>query len=484
MSELAERLGAEPKVRAVRAALGADAAAAWLVGGTVRDAELGRPLRDVDLVVRGDPEIAARAIASHVGGAVFALSESFGAWRALARRAGWSCDVSALRGATIEEDLADRDFTVNAIAVPLAGGAPVDPLRGISDIADGRLRVIGGPDLETSAYATDPLRPLRLARLATELPLSPDAETERLTRKAAARVREASPERVFAELRRILVAERALEGTMLADRLGLLGAVLPELDALRGLEQSDFHHLDVHGHTLEVVDRLIELEGSLGATFGAEIAESLESLLAEPLADELTRREALRFGALLHDIGKPATRSVRADGRVTFIGHDRIGAEMVHAVCRRLRTSERLRSFLAGLTAHHLRLGFLVHERPLPRRAIFRYLTACEPVEVEVTLLSCADRLATRGRRHEPAIAAHLELARELMAEALAWRAQGGAPRPPLRGDELAAELGIAPGPELGRLLGALAEARFAGDVDDRGRALDLARRLRDNPGP
>ena len=271
---------------------------------------------------------------------------------------------------------------------------------------------------------------------------------------------------------------------MLADRLGLLGAVLPELVALRGLEQSHFHHLDVHGHTLEVVGRLIELEGSLGATFGAEIAESLESLLAEPLADELTRREALRFGALLHDIGKPATRSVRADGRVTFIGHDRIGAEMVHAVCRRLRTSERLRSFLAGLTAHHLRLGFLVHERPLPRRAIFRYLTACEPVEVEVTLLSCADRLATRGRRHQSAIAAHLALARGLMAEALAWRAQGGAPRPPVRGDELAAELGIAPGPELGRLLGALAEARFAGDADDRSRALDLARRLRDNPEP
>ena len=484
MSELAERLGAEGKVRAVRAALGADAAAAWLVGGTVRDAVLRRPLRDVDLVVRGDPEPAARAVASHVHGAVFPLSEAFGAWRALDRREGWCCDVSTLRGATIESDLAARDFTVNAVAVPLAGGAPVDPLHGLADLADGRLRVVGGPDLESTAYATDPLRPLRLARLATELPLSPDADTERLTREAAARVTQASPERVFAELRRILAAERALEGLALADRLDLLGAVLPELDALRDIEQSHFHHLDVHGHTLEVVGRQIELERSLAATFGAEIAEPLERVLAEPLADELTRGEALRFGALLHDVGKAGTRSVRPDGRVTFIGHDRVGAEMVKAICRRLRTSERLRSFLAGLAAHHLKLGFLVHERPLSRRAVFRYLAACEPVEVEVTLLSCADRLATRGRRHQSAIAAHLALARGLMAEALAWRAQGGAPRPPVRGDELAAELGIAPGPELGRLLGALAEARFAGDADDRGRALDLARRLRDNPEP
>lgn len=412
MSELAERLGAEGPVQAVRAALGVDGAGAWLVGGTVRDAVLGRPLRDVDLVVPGAPEPAARAVASYVRGAVFPLSEAFGAWRALDRREGWCCDVSTMRGATIEDDLADRDFTVNAVAVPLAGGTPVDPLHGLADLADGRLRVLGGPDLESTAYATDPLRPLRLARLATELPLVPDPETERLTREAAERVMRSSPERVFAELRRIVVAERALGGIALADRLGLLGAVLPELDALRQVEQSHYHHLDVHGHTLEVLGRQIELEASLAATFGVEIAETLASVLAEPLGDGLTRGQALRFGALLHDIGKPATRGVRPDGRVTFIGHDRVGTEMVATVCRRLRTSERLRSFLAGLTAHHLRLGFLVHERPLSRRAVFRYLAACEPVEVEVTLLSCADRLATRGRRHEPAIAAHLQLAR------------------------------------------------------------------------
>jgi poly(A) polymerase len=155
---------------------------------------------------------------------------------------------------------------------------------------------------------------------------------------------------------------------------------------------------------------------------------------------------------------------------------------MVRDVCRRLRTSERLRSFVAALTSHHLALGFLVHERPLSRRAVFRYLSACEPVEVEVTFLSCADRLATRGERHEIAIAAHLELARELTSEALAWRAAGGAPPPPVRGDELADALDLDPGPEIGRLLAALAEARFAGEAPDRDAALDLARRLRHNP--
>ncbi len=131
------------------------------------------------------------------------------------------------------------------------------------------------------------------------------------------------------------------------------------------------------------------------------------ALLAEPLADELTRGEALRWGALLHDAAKPLTREVRAeDGRVTFIGHDARGAELARAVLARLRASERLRAHVAALVRHHLRLGFLVHEpQPLARRTVFAYLRACAPVEVDVTLLSVADRLATRGDRAQEAVA-------------------------------------------------------------------------------
>jgi poly(A) polymerase len=203
-------------------------------------------------------------------------------------------------------------------------------------------------------------------------------------------------------------------------------------------------------------------------------------VLDEPLADELTRGEALRFGALLHDIGKPATYSVREDGRVTFVGHDRLGQDMVRDICRRLRTSDRLSRFLEGLTRHHLVLGFLVRRRPLDRREVYRYLRRTSPVEVEVTLLSCADRLATRGKNAERAIDAHLELARELMPAALDWRSSGP-PRLPLRGDELAREAGIEPGPELGRILEELQEAAYAGEVASRDEAVALARQLRQN---
>jgi poly(A) polymerase len=440
----------------------------WIVGGALRDELLGREVTDIDIAVQGDPEAAARGHAAEVRGPVFRLSESFGAWRVVERRTGRVFDFAPLQGATIEEDLRKRDFTVNAMARERdAADELIDPLGGRADIESRTLRVIG-----PESYETDPLRPLRLARFAAELGLSPDPETERFTTAAASRVPEASGERVFAELRRLVLAPGAVQGLALADRLGLLRAVLPELSALHDVEQSHFHHKDVYGHTLEVLERVVEIEN--------EATGELREVLDEPLADELTRGEALRFGALLHDIGKPATADVREDGRVTFMGHDRLGEEMVRQVCRRLRTSERLSRFLEAVTRHHLVLGFLVHERPLDRRAVYRYLTRTSPVGVEVTLLSCADRLATRGKNAEQAIDAHLELAKELMPAALEWR-RSGPPRLPLRGDELAREAGIEPGPELGRVLAELREAAYAGEVAGRDEVVELARRLRHN---
>ncbi|HZC12479.1 MAG TPA: HD domain-containing protein [Thermoleophilaceae bacterium] len=452
---------------------------AWIVGGALRDKLLGRRVTDVDVAVRGDPQPVARALAGEVRGPVFRLSEAFGAWRVIDRRLRRVYDVATLQGQTIEEDLAKRDFTVNAMATPLAEVSAaalaeptarplVDPLGGRADLEARTLRVIGA-----RAYDCDPLRALRLARFAAELGFEPDAETERLTRIAAPKVAEAAGERVFAELRRLVLAPGVIGGLDVADRLGVLRAVLPELTALHDVEQSHYHHLDVYGHTIEVLERLIELE--------PQATGRLRAVLDEPLADELTRGQALRFGALLHDIGKPATHAVREEGRVTFMGHDRLGEEMVRDVCRRLRTSERFSRFVEALTRHHLVLGFLVPERPLDRRAVYRYLRRTEPVEVEVTWLSCADRLATRGRRADEAIAAHMELARELIEAALEWRERG--PPPPLiRGDELARELGIDRGPELGRLLACLEEATYAGEVATREDALSFARRLRENP--
>ena len=462
-----------PAVRIVREALAG--ARAWIVGGTVRDALLGRPIHDVDLAIDGNAHAAAEAIRKRSGGPIFRLSDAFGSYRALAPDRDWMADITPLQGGTIEEDLANRDFALNAIAVPLEGGDAIDPLGGLADVEKRILRVLPG------AYERDPLRALRLVRLATELDLVPDPDTERQTKEHAPRITEAAAERVFAELRRLVLAERVLDGLGLADELGVVRAVIPELADLHGVEQSHFHHADVHGHTLEVLQELLGLESDLGRVFGDELSERVRAVLAEPLADEMTRGQALRFAALFHDIGKPATRGVRDDGRVTFIGHDSVGEDVIARICRRLRTSTALRDYLGRITRHHLALGFLVHERPLSRAAVYRYLTRTDPVSVETTLLTCADRLATRGRNAERAIEAHLDLARELMGEALDFR-ERGRPAPAVPGDVLARELGMQGGPELGALIERLREAAFTGEATTPDEAVALARRLRQNP--
>lgn len=446
---------------------------AWLVGGAVRDRMRGIESADLDVVLDGGRvEQAARALGRAAGGHVFQLSEGFGVWRIVAHDRSWQVDLIPLAGAGIEEDLAQRDFTINAVAEPVAGGAPVDPFGGLRDLAARTIRMVA-----PEAFARDPLRVMRLARIASELEFEVEVETLAAARASAARLNTVAQERVFSELKRIIASERALVGLELMDLIGATETVLPEIADLRGVEQSRFHHLDVHDHTRAVLAETVELQRGPVQMLG-EHAATVRELLAEPFANELTRGQALRFGALFHDAAKPQTRAVSDGGRITFMGHDIAGAELAAQALRRLRASERLVEHVAALTRHHLTLGFLVHRMPLSRREIYRYLSECAPVQVDVTLLSVADRLATRGDNAEQAIERHLELARQLLGEALAWSARP--PRPPLRGDELTRELDGVHGPEVGRILAALEEASWTGEIRDRSEALALARELHD----
>jgi poly(A) polymerase len=470
---LADRLASAAPVALARRALEGEQDT-WIAGGAIRDAAIGREVSDLDLAVGGDPATAAKAIAREGGGHAFELSAEFGTWRTVAPDRSWQIDATALRGETIEADLASRDFTVGAVAVPLGGGEMLDPYGGLADLEGGFLRAVG-----PHSFAADPLRLLRAARLAAELGLAVDPGTAALARAEASRAADPAGERQLGELRLLVGGPDPLRGLALLDELGLTPVVLPELEALRGVGQGPNHHLDVYGHTLAVLGHGLEVEADLDR-FAGERAGEVAELLAEPLADEMTRGTALRFGALFHDVGKPATRGEEG-GYVTFIGHDRDGAEIVGGLCARLRASRRLTHHLRALTLHHLRLGFLVHEAPLPPRRVHEYLRATDPVAADVTLLTVADRLSARGGgpfATAEAIEAHLALARRMLAAALDWR-RDGPPAPLLRGDELAAELGIEEGPELGELLAELEAAQYAGEVRTRVEAVERARRLR-----
>jgi putative nucleotidyltransferase with HDIG domain len=467
---LADDLRVAPLPAAARRALGAGEGA-WVVGGAVRDAALGREVADLDLAVAGDAGAAAKALARELGEHAFELSAEFGTWRVVAPGRGWQADVTRLRGGSIETDLARRDFTVGAVAVPLAGGEALDPFDGLGDLGRGVLRAVG-----PAAFTDDPLRLLRTARLAAELSLRIDSDTLALAHDAAPRAAEPAGERQLAELRLLLAGPDPLRGLELLDELRLTAVVLPELEGTKGVGQGPNHHLDVHGHTLEVLAHTLEIEADLARFVGPERADEAAAFLAEPLADEMDRAVALRFGALLHDIAKPATRQER-DGFVGFKGHDVEGATTIGAIMGRLRASRRLTRHLQALALHHLRLGFMVSEAPLSPRRVHAYLRATEPVAVDVTLLTVADRLSARGAgsiARPEMVQAHLDLAREMVAAALDWH-RDGPPEPLLRGDEVAAELGIE-GPEIGAKLAELEAAQYAGEVTDRAQALGLLR--------
>jgi putative nucleotidyltransferase with HDIG domain len=467
---LADELRAAPLPAAAIRALGGGEGV-WIAGGAVRDAALGRDVADLDLAVAGDPGPVAKALARELGEHAFELSAEFRTWRVVAGARGWQVDVTALRGDSIEADLAERDFTIGAVAVPLRGGEAIDPFGGLTDLEAGVLRAVG-----PRSFAADPLRLLRAARLAAGLGLRIDPDTLIVARRSAARAADPAGERQLAELRQLLGGPAPLRGIELLDELQITAVVLPELEGTKGVEQGPNHHLDVHGHTLEVLAHTLDIEADLARFVGDDRAAEAAAYLAEPLADEMDRATALRFGALLHDIAKPQTRQER-DGFVGFKGHDVEGAATIGAIMGRLRASRKLTRYLQALALHHLVLGFMVREAPLPPRRVHDYLRGTEPVTVDVTLLTVADRLSARGAGPIAApemVQAHLDLAREMVAAGLDWHREGP-PEPLLRGDEIAAELGIE-GPEIGAKLAELEAAQYAGEVIDRDGALGLLR--------
>ena len=273
---------------------------AWIVGGAVRDRLLGRETVDLDISVPEDPKDGARLLARATGGAAFRLSGAFGAWRVVGPQHAWHVDLVRLRDGDIRADLAARDFTVNAMAEPLDGGELLDPHGGRGDLEARRLRTVGPRSL-----ADDPLRTLRAVRLAIDLELTIDPATAAEIGRHAPGLANVAPERVFGELKHVVCAPAARTGLALMEAHGITREVLPELLVLRGVEQTIYHHLDVHDHTLAVLDQVAAIERDPVAAGFGEHAEAVATALATPLADELTRGQAMRFAALLHDAASP-----------------------------------------------------------------------------------------------------------------------------------------------------------------------------------
>lgn len=470
-------------------------AAAYYVGGYVRDRLLGRETRDIDIAVAADGPALAREVASALGGTFVLLDGEQGIARvvfscpAVGREVGgagdgrWTFDFSTMQG-DLEADLRRRDFTVDAMAVRVGDGAwnVIDPLHGAEALRAGSLRAAS-----RAAFQQDPARLLRAVRLAAQYELTIEPETESLIRDQAHLLSSVAGERVREELCHLLVLPQAARRLYRLDDLGLLTVIFPELAAARGVEQPGEHYWDVFDHCLNTVaalDRLLACAGSGGPD---ELCRTVAALYAiEGAAGHLTgkignvRRSALmKLASLLHDIAKPQTKSTEPDGRVRFFGHSTEGAAVAKEVMGRLRFSAQQSKAVQAMVEHHMRPWQLSSDERAPsRRAIYRYYRDLGDMAVDTVWLAFSDYLATREPLKVPLDAGeHVET----LANILQQGAQGernGAPPRLVDGHDLMSSLGIAPGPRVGEMLQALLEAQATGEISTREEALDLARRL------
>jgi poly(A) polymerase len=436
-----------------------------LVGGAVRDALLGRADADLDLALPRGALVLAERIAARVGATAVVLDAERGAARVAG--AGVQLDVNDFRASTLEGDLAGRDFTVNALAVPLeallGGRAPiVDPTGGVADLRARRLRPPG-----PRVLADDPLRALRAVRLEATRGLRLTPAAVRLVRAAAPTLTAVSAERVRDELVALLRLPATGRALRRAEALGLLDAILPEIGAMRATSQPAPHRFDVLEHSLRAVegaDRiLVRLPGL--APFG----EDLATHVGERLGGELDRAAVLKLAALLHDVAKPETRRLVA-GRVRFFEHDLIGAARARAIGERWRLPERATTLLERLVRHHLRPMHLAQAGEVTRRARYRFYRDLGADTRDLLLLSLVDAAAVTGAS-PLAVWRRAGLVRDLLG---GWHeAESVAAAPPLlRGQDVMARFELAPGPAVGHLLARAREAQDLGLVRTREEAL------------
>jgi len=416
-----------------------------LVGGSVRDAFLGRAINDLDFATSARPDEILK-IVRPISETQWDIGRDFGTIGAVVL--GETVEITTYRadsydgetrkptvefGETLESDLVRRDFAVNAMALRLPARVLVDPSGGTEDLLDRRLKTPGSPEV---SFGDDPLRMLRAARFASQLGFIPTADTVQAMRELAARISIVSVERITVELSKLLLTDSPRAGIQLLVDTGLAELVLPEVPALRLEIDEHAHHKDVYEHSLTVLDQAIGYEKSRGHS------------------PDLV----LRLASLLHDIGKPSTKRVEPGGVVSFHHHDVVGAKLAARRLKALRFDKDTIGAVSRLIELHLRF-FGYTEGAWTDSAVRRYVRDAGPLLERLHILTRAD-VTTRNQRKADRLGfAYDDLEARIAAVA---EAEGiAALRPDLDGEDIMRILELKPGREVGEAYRFLLELRL-----------------------
>ena len=460
---------------------------AYLVGGYLRDWLLSaKPGRDIDIVVSGDAGAIAQGIIREFGGTIVPLSPDHGVVRVVTHgdsddsgeeSVAWNIDVAGSTS-VIEDNLRRRDFTINAMAVPLADwqstDAVIDPLGGRADLASKTIRAVG-----STVFRDDPGRLLRAVRLAGQLRFRIEPGTSKQIATNASLLAGVSPERVREEFLKILSLDGAKGQLEVLDHFGLFELVVPELQAAKGVDQPNMHYWDVWGHTMHTVEAAeLVTKGHQNSPiyFCVPWTADSEAHFNRQATDGHTRRTVLKLAALFHDVAKPQTKSLDATGRTRFFGHSEQGAEIAANRLSQLRVGSKGIEMVGKMVEQHLRPTNMMNGEEWPtNRAIYRYFRDLGDVAIDTLYLCLADYLGAKGpglvhedwRNHARMIGHILHIGTSEPVSLATTRL--------ITGHDLMTHFKLQPGPEIGAVLERVEEARAAGEIETKEQALEMA---------
>jgi len=468
----------------------------YLVGGAVRDLLLNRVSHDLDFAVPKDAIQIARRVANALHADFYVLDESFDTARVILSADNSVRDIldfAAFRGPDLESDLRGRDFTINAIAFDLRNQTILDPLSGASDLRAKLIRACSD-----SSLRDDPIRILRAVRQAAAFDFKIEAETRKAMKQAAPLLPKISPERQRDELFKILEGPHPDASLRAVDMLGVFPYLLPELSAMKGVEQSAPHVHDVWEHTLSVMQTLEAILASLAPGYYAKKTNDLfAGLLTQylrhyreqftahfdkALNTDRSTRALLFFAALYHDVSKPSTKSVDETGRIRFFDHEQLGAKVAADRARALNLSndeiERLKIVIQNHMRFHFFTSRMEGEKEEPsRKAIYRFFRDAGEGGVDLVLLGLADLRGTRAHTlTQETWTAALDVARILLENYWDKPQETVAPPRLTNGLDVMNEYQLEAGPLIGQVLDAIREAQAIGKVSTREEALAFGR--------
>jgi poly(A) polymerase len=443
---------------------------AYLAGGSIRDYVLERPSRDHDFVVPGNARAFAKEVATRLGAQMVEIGKDDRTiFRVVSEKE--VLDFSSMVGSSIQDDLKRRDFTINSLAYDLRSERLIDPVGALDDIRSKTIRLIS-----EDAILDDPLRMLRAFRFAAVLGFHIAPETLSAINKYNALIARAAEERISAEILKIMEAERSFPHLREMDRVGLLTQILPELEGCRGCLQNEIHGWDVFEHamrTYEEMERIVSpsrQDAKLWPEFSGPIGAYLE---------KGRRKILLKWAALLHDVGKPLTRTVDPTGKVRFLGHEKVGGALVRDVCARLRMSSQDRSYVTLVVQKHLLPLFLFdayQRRSLTSRGMVRFVRKYQDDIMGLLIHSVADQRAKARAGHEsvPGLVRFLQFLHRILSTYLSdLKPRMAAPRL-VTGHDLIKHFNLKPSELVGRLLEKVEEARLSGEVETKEEAMEL----------